>query len=129
MQNAVGLLGGEATDFDWAALKEQRLEFFESALPLCRLSLPPTSSDVLPGVAQLIEGGGAQRWFKTDEDVDALRARLADHGASLCAFRGHAETVAKFQPLPAAMLKLQRNIKSSFDPAGIFNPGRMYPGL
>ncbi|MCP4391984.1 MAG: hypothetical protein GY802_27065 [Gammaproteobacteria bacterium] len=27
------------------------------------------------------------------------------------------------------MLKLQRNIKSSFDPAGIFNPGKIYPGL
>jgi len=27
------------------------------------------------------------------------------------------------------MLKLQRGIKSSFDPAGIFNVGRIYPGL
>jgi glycolate oxidase FAD binding subunit len=34
-----------------------------------------------------------------------------------------------FHPLPPAMLKLQRAIKSSFDPAGIFNVGRIYPGL
>jgi len=37
--------------------------------------------------------------------------------------------VAVFHPLAPTMLKLQRSIKSSLDPAGIFNAGRIYPGL
>ena len=53
----------------------------------------------------------------------------AAQGGSVCAYRGHADDVGMFQPLPAAMLKLQRSIKSSFDPAGIFNRGRIYPDL
>ncbi len=124
--SAAALLGGETVEFDWVALKEQKLDFFDSDAPLCRLSVPPTAADELADTPQLIEWGGAQRWFYGDEEIDALRARI---GGSLCAFRGHADGVARFQPLPPAMLKLQRNIKSSFDPAGIFNPGRIYPGL
>ncbi len=129
VDNASQRLGGETRDFDWSAAKEQTLDFFDDALPLWRLSLPPTSPDQLEDTAQLIEWGGAQRWFCDEVDVNELRQRLATDGASLCAFRRHADAVAKFQPLPAAMLKLQRSIKSSFDPAGIFNPGRLYPEL
>lgn len=129
VKSATGLLGGELTEFDWAALKEHKTDFFDATRPLCRLSLPPTSPGLLPEFPQLIEWGGAQRWFYSEDDIDEMRTSLAGSGARLCAFRGHADAVARFQPLPAAMLKLQRNIKSSFDPAGIFNPGRIYPGL
>jgi glycolate oxidase FAD binding subunit len=34
-----------------------------------------------------------------------------------------------YQPLPPALLKLTKEIKSSFDPNCIFNPGRMYAGI
>jgi glycolate oxidase FAD binding subunit len=34
-----------------------------------------------------------------------------------------------FHPLTAPMLTLQRNLKNAFDPAGVFNPGRLYEGL
>ena len=36
---------------------------------------------------------------------------------------------AVFHPLTAPMLALQRNLKNAFDPAGVFNPGRLYEGL
>ena len=129
VENAVALLGGAPVEFDWAKLPEHQTDFFDTARPLCRLSLPPASPAVLKDVPQLIEWSGAQRWFHIEGDVTETRAALAGSGASVCAFRGHADAVARFQPLPAAMLQLQRNIKSSFDPAGIFNPGRIYPGL
>ncbi len=58
-----------------------------------------------------------------------MRRKLESTGGSVCAFRGHDAGVGVFQPLPPAMLKLQRSLKSSFDPAGIFNPGKLYPGL
>jgi len=77
----------------------------------------------------LIEWGGAQRWLSGEIDIAALRESASQLGGSVCAFRDHAAGVAVFQPLAPAMLKLQRSIKSSFDPAGIFNSGRIYPGL
>ncbi|MCH8841955.1 MAG: glycolate oxidase subunit GlcE, partial [SAR324 cluster bacterium] len=32
-----------------------------------------------------------------------------------------------FQPLEAGRRRLHVNLKQAFDPAGILNPGRMYP--
>ncbi len=122
-------LGGDAIEPGWQELKEQKLEFFDADQPLSRISLPSASVDLLPDTPQLIEWGGAQRWCRGEIDVAALREKVAGAGGNLCAFCRHAAEVPIFHPLPAPMLKLQRNIKSSFDPAGIFNPGKIYPGL
>jgi glycolate oxidase FAD binding subunit len=32
---------------------------------------------------------------------------------------------SKFQPLPPAILAIHQRLKRSFDPEGIFNPGRL----
>ncbi len=122
-------LGGEEVEKDWSEVKEQRLDFFDRAEPLSRISLPPTTPDLLPGEPQLIEWGGAQRWLRGKADVAAVRDQVASVGGGLCAFRHHAPDVPRFHPLAPAMLALQRNLKASFDPAGIFNPGKLYPGL
>jgi glycolate oxidase FAD binding subunit len=37
--------------------------------------------------------------------------------------------VEVFQPLESGLEKLSRRLKTAFDPAGILNPGRMYPGF
>ncbi len=122
-------LGGDRADDDWEALAELKLDFFDPALPLTRVALPPATADLLGDLPQLIEWGGARRWICAELDIEELRGRLQTAGGSACAFRGHAAGVPVFQPLTRAMLKLQRNLKSSFDPAGIFNPGKIYPGL
>ena len=129
VRQASALLGGDRIESDWSELKEQRLDFFDRAEPLSRISLPATTPDLLSGKSQLIEWGGAQRWVCGEVDIAALRDKVAGAGGSLCAFQRHASDVPRFHPLAAAMLRLQRNIKSSFDPAGIFNPGKLYPGL
>ena len=129
VRHAVGQLGGEPGDASWEQLKEQTLEFFDPARPLTRVSLPPASVDLQGDWVQLIEWGGAQRWISGEIDIAALRLKAEAVGGSVCAFQRHGADVPVFHPLPAAMLKLQRSIKSTFDPAGIFNPGRIYPGL
>lgn len=129
VSQAAAQLGGDSVEPGWQHVKEQQLDFFDRGQPLSRISLPPASPDLLDGRPQLIEWGGAQRWCCGEIDVAALRSQVADAGGNLCAYRGHDAEVPIFHPLPAPMLKLQRNIKSSFDPAGIFNPGKIYPGL
>jgi glycolate oxidase FAD binding subunit len=128
-RQASAQLGGEVVEWDWSEVNEHRLDFFDRSEPLTRMSLPPTTRDLLPGKSQLIEWGGAQRWFCGEADIDALREQVTGVGGSVCAFRHHAPNVPRFHPLAPAMLTLQRNIKASFDPAGIFNPGKLYPGL
>jgi len=129
VRHATGQLGGDTIAPQWDAIREQDHEFFVPDQPLSRISLPPACSDLAPQAPQVIEWGGAQRWLRGDVDVESLRQQAAPLGGSVCAFRGHAAGIAVFQPLAPAMLKLQRSIKSSFDPAGIFNAGKLYPGL
>jgi glycolate oxidase FAD binding subunit len=126
---AANELGGDTVDDGWDELTGQQHEFFAGDDPLTRISLPPTASDLGIDAPQLIEWGGAQRWYRGAVDVAVLRGQIEARGGNLCAYRHHADEVPVFHPLPQAMLKLQRGIKSSFDPAGIFNPGRIYPEL
>lgn len=129
LRQAIAELGGERSEFDWHAVREQKHALFAPGQSLTRVSLPPASPDLTPDRPQLIEWGGARRWLSGEVDIAALRQQVAALGGSVCAFRDHAPGVPVFHPLAPAMLKLQRNIKSSFDPAGIFNVGRIYPGL
>jgi glycolate oxidase FAD binding subunit len=126
-------LGGEevrdAGDF-WHSLREQTHPFFNDAAgaPLWRLSLPSVAAPLdLPG-SQLIEWGGAQRWLHSAAPVDAMRAAAAAAGGHATLFRSGAASLprnAVFHPLTPAVAGIQRRLKQAFDPAGIFNPGRL----
>ena len=116
-------------DFDWHSVKEQTYDFFDHNQPLTRVAVKQTTSDLFADRGQLIEWGGAQRWLNEEIDINQLRTDCVDYGADICAFRHHTGPVDVFQPLPPAILALQRRLKSSFDPAGIFNPGKLYAQL
>ncbi|MCK9379837.1 MAG: glycolate oxidase subunit GlcE [Sulfuritalea sp.] len=127
-------LGGEriaepdATSF-WAALREQTTAFFAGDAPLWRLSLPSVTPPLdLPG-SQLIEWGGAQRWLRGAGDVASLRETAAKAGGHATLFRGGDKNGGVFSPLPPALMEVHRRLKQSFDPYGVFNPGRLYPEL
>lgn len=127
-------LGGDLVpdaqaDAFWDDLREQRGEFFAGDAPLWRLSLPPTGAPVdLPG-PQLVEWYGGQRWLRGDLPVAQVRAAAAAAGGHATLFRHGDKSVGVFTPLPAPLLELQRRVKAAFDPRGIFNPGRLYPGF
>jgi len=129
LREASSQVGGEQIDYAWDDLREQRLEFFDPDQPLTRITLPPAHADLPIDLPQLIEWGGALRWFSGAGNIADTRAALEGAGASVCAYRGHDAGVGVFHPLPEPMLRLHRSLKSSFDPAGIFNPGKIYPGL
>ncbi|MEV4779829.1 glycolate oxidase subunit GlcE [Burkholderia sp. LMU1-1-1.1] len=125
-------LGGEALDDGvafWTSLRDQSHDHFSGGA-LWRLSVPPAASAIILRGEQLIEWGGAQRWLKVD-DCDAgqaagIRSAVAAAGGHATLFRGGDKQLGVFHPLAPAVAKIHERLKQSFDPAGIFNPGRMY---
>ena len=140
VEAAIGRLGGEripdaVAEVRWRALREHTDTFFAGAQssssqpPLWRLSLPTDALAIELDGAQLVEWGGAQRWLRSGLLPDVIRARVAALGGHATLFRNGVREGAVFHPLTAPMLALQRNLKNAFDPARVFNPGRLYEGL
>jgi glycolate oxidase FAD binding subunit len=131
------LIGGDEmpdADHFWLAMREQRHDFFSQSPVLWRLSVPsvatPIALDDAQSGRQLIEWGGAQRWLGTNnisqQSADAIRAATAAVGGHATLFRGGDKNVGVFHPLVPAVARIQQNLQNTFDPHGIFNPGRMY---
>jgi glycolate oxidase FAD binding subunit len=134
-------LGGELLDANlaetfWNGLRNHTDEYFMRALAevetggaLWRLSVPQTAPALALAGEQLIEWGGAQRWLRSSMPAGAVRDAVARVGGHATLFRARNKDVGAFSPLRAPLDRIHRDLKKSFDPAGIFNPGRLYPGL
>jgi glycolate oxidase FAD binding subunit len=122
-------MGGEEIDAGdyWRELREQRLAFFAPGRALWRLSVPQTAAPLAPSHAQLIEWGGGVRWISAEADAASLRSEVELAGGHATLFRGGDKSLGVFHPLQPAVMKIHRRLKAAFDPAGILNPGRMYP--
>jgi glycolate oxidase FAD binding subunit len=115
----------DASNF-WASLRDQTHAYFNGG-SLWRMSVPSHASAIILRGEQLIEWGGSQRWLKVDDaDADSIRRTVAASGGHATLFRGGDKGVGVFHPLAPAIAKIHERLKQSFDPAGIFNPGRMY---
>jgi FAD/FMN-containing dehydrogenase len=125
----------EAKDW-WLSVRDQSAEFFafdassaERGESLWRLSLPAVApAVVLPG-RQFIEWGGAQRWLRTTEEARPVRDAAARAGGHATLIRGRDKSSGVFAPLNSALMRVHQGLKQAFDPARIFNPGRLYTGL
>ena len=137
VKSAAAVIGGEADSHGakfWQQLRDHQLPFFRHERPLLRVSLPPAANlPPPPGVAQLVDWGGAQRWIAGEVDADAMREAVAGHGGHVTRFRyaarhaGGCDTRQEiFQPLAPTLHTLHLRLKRAFDPGGILNPGRLY---
>ncbi len=128
----------------WRDLREQRHGAFAGEASLWRLSLPPASAAEVTaplGVGEpVVEWGGALRWLRGDFAAVRVREVASTAGGHATLFRpgvqGRAQEGVQgapvdgvFSPLSDISLRLHRNLKHAFDPAGILNPGRLYPDL
>lgn len=125
-------MGGEdvgGAEAFWVGLREQRDDFFTSLAPdtaLWRLSVPSYAPPLALDGEQLVEWGGAQRWLRSGANDAGIRAAAEKAGGHASLFKGGDRTSDVFHPLAPAVGRIHRNLKNAFDPAGIFNPGRMY---
>lgn len=144
MMADVQAAGGQATRMDapqasadWNACREHTLPFFAQAPSpdacLWRLSVPQTTPALDVPFAQLIEWHGGLRWLWAPASSAApLRQWAGQAGGHATLFRRTALTpldtsviTPVFTPLSHVQARIQRELKKQFDPAGVFNPGRM----
>ena len=133
-------LGGEQQDAGassafWQACRDHTLPVFGddgSGRDLWRLSVAQAAAPLAHAAPQWIEWHGAQRWLRAPrQDAQAIRdlARAAGgHATLFMPARGDpGPAPARFHPLPPVLDHIHRELKRQFDPAGIFNRGRLSP--
>jgi glycolate oxidase FAD binding subunit len=113
----------------WCGLRDHTGAFFDGDTPLWRLSLPSTAPAFELSGPQLVEWGGALRWFRTDAAATVVRKLAQNAGGTATLFRSQDKSAGAFHPLAAVNFELHRRVKRALDPHQIFNPGRMYAGL
>lgn len=129
VQAAMRRLGGEIVADaapSWDALRDQTHAFFDTEV-LWRLALPSAASALVLGGEQLIEWGGGQRWLKGGRgEAEAIRRTVAAAGGHATLYRSTDKAAGAFHPAAPAIARIHARLQAAFDPAGIFNPGRLY---
>ena len=149
VEAACAQMGGERqrdAAADWDACRDLQLPWFRErgSRELWRLSVPQTAPVLaIAGEPPLIEWHGGLRWYRADAN-QGLALRAAAHAAGGHATRfiaadGVAEGAAdgeadaataglpRFDAQSAPLERIQRALQREFDPAGIFNRGRLQP--
>jgi glycolate oxidase FAD binding subunit len=110
----------------WRDVREQQHTAFVGEAPLWRFSLPSTAAPLELEGRQAIEWNGAQRWLRSSLPTDLLRARARQLGGHATLFRGGDRAQGVFASLSRPLAAIQSRLQDEFDPARIFNPGRMF---
>jgi glycolate oxidase FAD binding subunit len=122
------------TQADWTAARDLRLPWFADGYArgqdLWRLSVPPTATPLGVGDT-MIDWLGGQRWVWADAGDAAaaqrFRAAVGAVGGHATLFRPVSSGVAvpRFDALKPPLDRIHAQLKREFDPAGVFNPGRL----
>jgi len=96
---------------------------------LWRLGLPQSAPVLDLDGETLIEWHGAQRWLVSTQPAARIRAAATEAGGHATLFRARSKEPGVFAPLATPLDRIHRQLKQSFDPAGVFNRGRLYAGL
>lgn len=138
VQSAAKELGGErlSANAPWEGLRDLNHEFFNDPRPTWRLSVAdytPTlniPNDEDGRAANVIyDWGGALRWVKTALPNDQVFAMAASANGHATRFSKPLNNEPTHQPVSGVAARLQRELRSSFDPKRLFNRGRFHPEL
>jgi glycolate oxidase FAD binding subunit len=135
-------LDGENSLAFWGELRSLSV-LQGSDAPLWRISTSPSAGpNVVAAISAYMEcrafydWSGGLIWAEvlptTDAGAADIRRVIATYGGHATLIRAEPQvraSVEVFQPLEAGLERLSRKLKTAFDPAGILNPGRMYPNL
>ena len=114
----------------WRQLQDMNHKFFaDTDVPLWRFSVG--SAATLPALngQWMMDWAGAQRWYRGEAELSDLEPMAQGAGGQVCLFRGGDRTGEVMHSQPEALKLIQHRVKQSFDPDGVFNPGRLYSWL
>ena len=127
------LIGGDLDpdgESYWTRLNEHKLEFFDRPDSLWRLSLPAVAEPVRLVGDCLIDWAGALRWMYSNESPQTVFDYARSIGGHAMMFRPDSQWSSNFfSELSGPVGRIHRNLKRSFDPRGILNPGILYADL
>jgi glycolate oxidase FAD binding subunit len=132
VQAACERIGGErvsssSAEHWWSDLRHCAHPHFSRG-QVWRVSVPSNTPPLDLALEPLIDWGGALHWYAGDPaGLDVRKPAIAAGGTALC-WRGPAAG-SRFHPLSAAVAQIHRRLKRSFDPHGLFNPGRLLADL
>jgi glycolate oxidase FAD binding subunit len=126
----------------WGELRQLSV-LMNSDAPVWRISTSPTAAPkVVAAITAYMDcrafydWSGGLIWAEVLSTSDAgaadIRRVIATHGGHATLIRAEPEVRAAvdvFQPLEPGVERISRKLKATFDPAGILNPGRMYPNF
>ncbi|MEX2473774.1 glycolate oxidase subunit GlcE [Marinobacter sp.] len=113
----------------WRQIQDLQHDFFTGDDPLWRFSVGSTAANPTLDGPWLIDWAGSQRWYRGEADQKQLEALAKEAGGQVSLFRGGDREGEVMHHQPDALKGIQRRVKNSFDPDGIFNPGRLYSWL
>jgi len=108
---------------------------------LMRVVIPPAETTNLINrlktfhANHFFDWGGALVWLELDylsyQKIEQIRQRVLDVGGYLTVIKSKdsLKDSAELFTIDPIKFKISQNIKKSFDPKRIFNPGRMYTGI
>ncbi|GJD66117.1 FAD-binding protein [Methylobacterium frigidaeris] len=134
-------LEGESAAALWRSVRDV-LPFAGGDEAVWRLSTAPSRG---PAVAAAIAASRPARWFYDwggglvwlatpatgDAGAQDVRAAIgsAGHATLVRAPDSVRAAVPVFEPLSEPLMRITAGLKAAHDPAGLFNPGRMYAGI
>ena len=131
------VLGTEESRLLWQQIRDVR-PFCGDNRPVWRVSMAPSRGhemvDVLrrhAGLAAFYDWQGGLIWLRMEAEAgaDLLRKTIAalggGHATLICADEMTRRNTPVFEPQKPAVAALTARVKAAFDPANIFNPGKM----
>ena len=139
---AAEVMEGEAAAALWRSVRDGALVAEPRERAVWRVSTAPTDGPRVAAQLSALDArwhydwSGGLLWIACDASGDAgawaVRAAARRVGGHATLIRAPAEVRASldvFEPLPEPLMRITRDIKIAFDPAGVLNPGRMYAGV
>ncbi|MEN5082579.1 FAD-binding protein [Bosea sp. TWI1241] len=137
------LIEGPEGDALWRGLRDAQA-FAGTPEAVWRLSLAPSRGPgataaiaaAIPAARWFYDWGGGLVWLAVpaegDAGAQAIRAALGPLGGHATLVRAPEAVraaVPVFEPLAEPLMRVSAGVKASFDPQGIFEPGRIYAGI
>lgn len=111
----------------WRSVQDMQHEFFaDKEAQLWRFSVGSTAANPSLEGDWFLDWAGAQRWFRGTAELSDMEPLARAAGGQVSLFRGGERSGEVMHSQPDALKTIQRRMKMSFDPDGIFNPGRLY---